>query len=72
MFILKLVTSSAFFLPSNLSVVYFDNKASCELALKEMKKEWLTVNDKSSCINLEVQNQIDDLKQQVKKLQEQK
>lgn len=67
-FILKLVMSSAYFLPSTATFTPYDSKESCEFALKEAKKIWATVNDQSECIDIERQRKIESLQKQIKDL----
>ncbi len=51
-YILITVMSSAMFLPTTITTTSFDSMEACELALREVKKEWVTVNGKSRCVDL--------------------
>lgn len=68
-FILKLVMSSAYFLPSSVSFTPFESKEYCERALTEAKKSWVVVERESKCVDLEKQDEIKKLKQRIKDLQ---
>lgn len=67
-FILVLVTSSAYFLPSSISMTTFNDEVTCNQALIEAKKHWQTVNVESKCINLENEVKKEELEKQLKEL----
>lgn len=67
-FILKLVTSSAVFFPTNVTITAFDTKVHCEQALIEAKKQWQTVSHESKCIDLEKEAEIRAVQEKLKEL----
>lgn len=51
--------------PDTFTISEFQSKASCELALKEAKKFYRTVNDKSKCISVEKELNKEKLKKEL-------
>ncbi len=69
-FVLMLVTSSAMFLPTNITMTPFDSMENCLVALSEAKEEWQTINNKSRCIDLAKEAKIKKAKQALEILRE--
>lgn len=69
-YLLVIVMSSATFLPGSFTVTPFPTKESCEAALSRAKKEWQTVNNKSECVDLKKQKEIQDLQDKLDKAKE--
>lgn len=51
--------------PDTFTMSEFSSKASCEVALKEAKKFYRTVNDKSKCISVEKELKKEELKKEL-------
>lgn len=57
-FVLILTTCSAMFLPSSVTMTTFDTMENCEIALREAKREWSVVDNKSRCVDLKKSERI--------------
>lgn len=68
MYILVLVMSSFIFQPKYFSVITFDTREHCVQALIEAKKQWATINSQSKCINLDLQQKINEKQQELEEL----
>lgn len=68
MFILMLYTSSFVFQPKSLQMIPFQTKEACITALNEAKQEWVTINELSKCVDLELEAQIKEKQLELKKL----
>lgn len=68
-FLLVIIMSSAYFLPSTILITPFDSMLNCQTALNEAKKQWVTVDLKSYCIDTKKQAEIQEAKKKLKELE---
>lgn len=66
-FILVIVMSSAMFLPESFTITPFDSMKNCEIALREAKKQWSTVNIKSKCVDLKLSQKVFEAQKELQK-----
>lgn len=69
-YILLLVFSSINLVPKAFTVSEFQSKSACEIALREAKTFYRTVNEDSKCISVEDEVKKAKLKEQLNKLTE--
>ena len=72
MFILMLYTSSFFLQPKTLTMTTFETKELCQQALVEAKKEWVTMNFESKCVDLNKETEIQAKEKELKRLKDDK
>lgn len=69
-YILLLVFSAVNFVPKTFTMSEFQTKSACEVALKEAKSFYRTVNNESRCVSVESELKKEKLKNDLEKAEQ--